>query len=90
MKKIIVLSFLILVLFGCMGRKVAPSNYFILEYYDHSEKDELRLDEPFNQSVYIEDTKVPRTYNRKQIVVRHFGPRITYSENNLWGINFLR
>jgi len=86
MKKIIVLSFLILIFFGCMGRRVTPSNYFILEYYDHSEKDELRLDESFDQSVYIEDTKVPRTYNRKQIVVRHFGPRITYSENNLWGI----
>ncbi len=86
MKKIIVLSLLIIFLFGCMARNIVPRNYFILEYYSHSEKDELRLDEPFDQSVYIEDTKVPRTYNRKQIVVRHFGPRITYSNNNLWGV----
>ncbi|MCK5051425.1 MAG: DUF481 domain-containing protein [Candidatus Cloacimonetes bacterium] len=86
MKKIIVLSLSIIFLFGCLARNIVPRNYFILEYYSHSEKDELRLDEPFDQSVYIEDTKVPRTYNRKQIVVRHFGPRITYSDNNLWGV----
>ncbi len=86
MKKIIVLSLSIIFLFGCMARNIVPRNYFILEYYSHTEKDELRLDEPFDQSVYIEDTKVPRTYNRKQIVVRHFGPRITYSDNNLWGV----
>jgi ABC-type uncharacterized transport system auxiliary subunit len=86
MKKIIVISLSIIFLFGCMTRNIVPRNYFILEYYSHSEKDELRLDEPFDQSVYIEDTKIPRTYNRKQIVVRHFGPRITYSDNNLWGV----
>ncbi len=86
MKKIIILSLSFIILFGCMARNIATRNYFILEYYSHSEKDELRLDEPFDQSVYIEDTKVPITYNRKQIVVRHFGPRITYSDNNLWGI----
>ena len=86
MKKIIVLSLSIIFLFGCLTRNIVPRNYFILEYYSHSEKDELRLEEPFDQSVYIEDTKVPRTYNRNQIVIRHFGPRITYSDNNLWGI----
>jgi ABC-type uncharacterized transport system auxiliary subunit len=86
MKKIIILSLSIIFLFGCMVRNIVPRNYFILEYYSHSEKDKLRLDEPFDQSAYIEDTKVPRTYNRKQIVVRHFGPRITYSDNNLWGV----
>jgi len=88
MKKIVFLSLLFMILFGCMARKIIPRNYFILEYYSHTEKDGLKMDEPFDQSVYIEDTKVPRTYNRKQIVVRHFGPRITYSDNNLWGIKF--
>ncbi len=86
MKKIIVLSLSIIFLFGCMARNIVPRNYFILEYYSHSEKEDLKLDEPFDQSVYLEDAKVPRTYNRKQIVVRHFGPRITYSDNNLWGV----
>ncbi|MDP8200545.1 MAG: ABC-type transport auxiliary lipoprotein family protein, partial [Candidatus Tenebribacter burtonii] len=90
MKKIIVLSLSIIFLFGCMARNIIPRNYYILEYYSHSEKDELKLNEPFNQSVYIEDTKVPRTYNRKQIVVRHFGPRITYSDNNLWGVKLTK
>lgn len=69
-----------------MAKNMIPRNYFILEYYAHSEKEELKMDTPFDQSVYIEDTKVPRTYNRKQIVVRHFGPRITYSDNELWGV----
>jgi len=90
MKKIIVLSLSIIFLFGCMARNIIPRNYYILEYYSHSEKDELKLNEPFNQSVYIEDTKVPRTYNKKQIVVRHFGPRITYSDNNLWGVKLTK
>ena len=90
MKKIIVISLLIIFLSGCMTRNIVPRNYFILEYYSHSEKEELKLEKPFDQSVYIEDTKVPRTYNRKQIVVRHFGPRITYSDNNLWGIKLTK
>jgi len=86
MKKILVLSLSLVFLFGCMTKNMIPKNYFILEYYAHSEKEELKLDTPIDQSVYIEDTKVPRTYNRKQIVVRHFGPRITYSYNDLWGV----
>ncbi|MCF7859349.1 MAG: hypothetical protein K9N07_08545 [Candidatus Cloacimonetes bacterium] len=86
LKKIIVLSIALLLLFGCMSSNMIPSNYFILEYYKHSEKDALRKDEPFNHSVYIADTKIPSTYNRKQIVVRHFGQRITYSDNNFWGV----
>ena len=90
MKKIIVISLSFIFLFGCMARNIVPRNYFILEYYSHSEKDELKLEKAFEQSVYIEDTKVPRTYNRKQIVVRHFGPRITYSDNNLWGVKLTK
>jgi len=90
MKKIIVISLSFIFLFGCMARNIVPRNYFILEYYSHSEKDELKLEKPFEQSVYIEDTKIPRTYNRKQIVVRHFGPRITYSDNNLWGVKLTK
>ncbi len=90
MKKIIVISLAFIFLFGCMARNIVPRNYFILEYYSHSEKDELKLEKPFEQSVYIEDTKIPRTYNRKQIVVRHFGPRITYSDNNLWGVKLTK
>lgn len=86
MKKIIVLSLSLIFLFGCFARNIVPRNYFILEYYPHSEKDALKMDKPFDQSVYIEDTKIPRTYDRKQIVVRHFGPRITYSDNDLWGV----
>lgn len=86
MKKILILSLSLVFLFGCMGRNIIQRNYYILEYYSHSEKDVLKMDTPFDQSVYIEDTNIPRTYNRKQIVERHFGPRITYSDNNLWGV----
>ncbi|NQV18883.1 MAG: membrane integrity-associated transporter subunit PqiC [Armatimonadetes bacterium] len=78
---------LILFLFGCVAGELITRNYYILEYFSHSEKEELIQDEPFASSVMIMDTKIPQTYSRKQIVIRHFGPKITYSDNDIWGVN---
>ena len=86
MKRNLILSTVLLILFGCMAGEIITPNYYILEYYSHSEKEELKQETPFELTVFVLDTKIPKTYNRNQIVVRHFGPRITYSSNNLWGV----
>ncbi|MCK4311461.1 MAG: membrane integrity-associated transporter subunit PqiC, partial [Candidatus Cloacimonetes bacterium] len=86
MKKNLILSTVLLILFGCMAGEIITPNYYILEYYSHSEKEELKQETPFELTVFVLDTKIPKTYNRNQIVVRHFGPRITYSSNDLWGV----
>ena len=75
-----------ILLLGCSAGELVSPNYYILEYYQHSEKEELRQETPLELSVYVYDTKIPKTYNKNQIVIRHFGPRITYSNYDLWGV----
>jgi ABC-type uncharacterized transport system auxiliary subunit len=86
MKKYIWFYALIIVLAGCTFGEVLSKNYYILEYYPHSEKEELKLETSIDKSVFILDAKVSKTYNRSQIVMRHFGPRITYLDYDLWGV----
>jgi len=86
MKKYIWFYALIVVLAGCTFGEILSKNYYILEYYPHSEKEELKLETPIDKSVFILDAKVSKTYNRSQIVMRHFGPRITYLDYDLWGV----
>lgn len=76
-----------LFLAGCMAGEIISPNYYILEYYPHSEKENLKQETPLNYSVLINDTRIPKTYNRRQIVIRHFGPKITYADYNLWGVS---
>jgi uncharacterized lipoprotein YmbA len=89
MKKIIypaVLFASVLLLAGCMAGEIISTNYYILEYLEHTEQEELFRKEAFDVSVMINQTKIPQTYNRKQLVIRHFGPRITYADNDIWGV----
>ena len=71
---------------GCSMRETVPTNYYILEYFPHTEKKTLQRSEPFPFSVMVEDTRIPNTYDRRQIVIRHFGPRITYSDHHVWAV----
>jgi ABC-type uncharacterized transport system auxiliary subunit len=59
----------------------------VLEYFEHTEKAELFQEEPLNYTVQVNDVTIPNTYNRKEIVIRHFGPRITYSDNDIWAVD---
>ncbi len=83
---ILFFGILFILLLGCSAGELVSPNYYILEYYQHSEKEELRQETPLDLSVYVYDTKIPKTYNKNQIVIRHFGPRITYSNYDLWGV----
>jgi ABC-type uncharacterized transport system auxiliary subunit len=87
MKKYIVITILVLITFlGCSRGELIPTNYYVLDYFAHLDKPELVREKPFNYSVWVPETKIPQNYARKQIVVRHFGPKITYDQFNLWGV----
>ncbi|HCX73982.1 MAG TPA: hypothetical protein DHM37_09720, partial [Candidatus Cloacimonas sp.] len=78
MKKMLILLMLTLVLLtGCFSSPIINNNYYILEYYQHSEKPELKQDKPIKATVMVPNANISQTYNRKKIVLRHFGPKIT-------------
>ena len=76
-----------LFLISCASQAPVSKNYYVLEYFEHTEKSALFQDVPLNYSVQVNDVTIPNTYNRKEIVIRHFGPRITYSENDIWAVD---
>ncbi len=80
------LALVMAVLFSaCARRDFIPTNYYVLEYFPHTEDPELKLEKPLDLNVYISDTRIPRMYSRRQIVLRSYGPRIQYSNTELWG-----
>ena len=72
---------------SCAVRRPYSNSFYILQYFEHSENPELYQKENFGYSVIVYDTEINRTYDSKKIVVRHFGPRITYANDHLWGTN---
>ncbi len=71
---------------SCGSQKQAVVNHYVLEYYSNLEREELELNEPFPYTAIVKDPVIPTIYDRRQIVIRHFGPRITYSDNDLWAV----
>jgi len=80
-------ALLTILLFSCASQAPISKNYYVLEYFQHTEKKELFQETPLNFTVQVNDVTIPNTYNRKEIVIRHFGPRITYSENDIWAVD---
>ncbi len=69
---------------GCLSSPKQEKYYYTLRYNAAHELPELTQREPIDARVWIRSASISRTYKRKQIVVRHFGPRISYLENHLW------
>jgi len=89
MKKIMIPFIIItvgIILISCTAGEIISRNYYILEYLEHTEQEELFMKVPFDKSVVVMQTKIPQTYNRRQLVIRHFGPRITYADDHIWGV----
>ncbi len=84
---LVILGIVMLVLVGCAAGELITRNYYILEYFSHSEKEDLKQAESIAATAFVLDAEIPRSYNRKQLVIRHFGPRITYSDYDLWGFD---
>ncbi len=79
-------AFSILLIGGCSFGQLITPNYYILQYNKFTENKNLALKKPLEHSVLINDAEIPQNYNRKQIVIRHFGPKITYAQYDLWGV----
>ena len=75
-----------IMLAGCTASYISERNYYILEYYKHSEDTNLISEKPIEATVLVNDAEISRTYSKNKIVIRHFGPKITYSENENWAI----
>ena len=86
MKNFLRYFWIILLITGCVAGELTQRNYYVLEYFSHSEKEDLFQTAPFNSSILVYDAVIPQTYNRKQIVLRQFGPKIQYADNDLWGV----
>ncbi len=77
--------FVLILLSACAVEEIAPRNYYVMEYYPHTEVDSLKRDTPFPYKVLISEAEIARTYTRRQIVLRHFGPKLVYSDYDNWG-----
>jgi len=80
----ITLLMLLSVLSSCVSSQPPEKFYYTLQYDPSSELPELIQSEPIDASVWVQSASISRTYKRNQIVMRHFGPRISYLENHLW------
>src|SRR6056297_2729118 len=80
----ITLLMLLSVLSSCVSSQPPEKFYYTLQYDPSSEQPELIQSEPIEASVWVQSASISRTYKRNQIVMRHFGPRISYLENHLW------
>jgi uncharacterized lipoprotein YmbA len=69
---------------GCVSSPPQEKYYYTMQYDPNSEQPGLIQSEPIDASVWIQPASISRTYKRNQIVMRHFGPRISYLENHLW------
>lgn len=87
MKKYFFLLLLIPLMHACTyTREAVVQNYYVMEYFPHTENKDLFQTKPLDMSVRINDVIIPSIYNQREIVIRHSGPRITYSVNDLWAM----
>jgi len=79
-----ILIMLLCSLSSCVSTPPQEKYYYTLQYDPNSEQPELIQSTPIDASVWVQPASISRTYKRNQIVMRHFGPRISYLENHLW------
>jgi len=78
------LFFLLLIITACSTIRIEPRKYYILEYKNAKESEDLfrRIPHPF--SARVNDAEISGTYNRRQIVIRLSENQIVYDIDNLW------
>lgn len=88
-----VLFFLISLLFtgiflftGCLSQKVKDITYYVLEYQEYPDLVLPEREEPYPETVLVEDAVVTELYNRKELVWRGEGPVVGYFDFHHWGI----
>ncbi len=85
---LLILSFLIILFSqsGCFLSKTEyiPPNYYVLDYLKATENHALIQSKPFEKTLEIMDAKLPRTYDRNQLVKKTSYASISYFEKDLW------
>ncbi len=84
-RNLMIIILMILMTFGCTKLNLAR-NYFILDYNPIIENPKLSLAKPFPYSVQVVDSRMPRTYDRSQIVIRYSAHKLSYSSQNIWAV----
>ncbi|HOD17260.1 MAG TPA: ABC-type transport auxiliary lipoprotein family protein [Candidatus Cloacimonadota bacterium] len=68
-----------------MNKRTVPvMNYYILDYLPATENPALYREKPFDKTLEVFDTTLPRTYDRNQIVRKLSYMQIAYFPNDLW------
>jgi ABC-type uncharacterized transport system auxiliary subunit len=79
------LLLLMVVLSSCaINQHFTPVSYYIMDYTASTEKPELKQDKPFPYSLQINETTIPHTYNRNQIVVKYSLNRVSFLPYDQW------
>ena len=85
-KPIIIILFLLsFFLFHCATKAIHPK-YFILDYRPVLRDSTLTVDSAFPYKIQVQTMKIPRTFDRVNIVVRYSAHRLDYYRYNLWAI----
>jgi len=74
-----------LMLSACATKSIHPE-YYILDYQPVLRYSTLKVDVPFPFKVQVQTMKIPRTFDRVNIVVRYSAHRLDYYRYNLWAI----
>lgn len=69
----------------CMTKAIHPK-YFILDYRPVLRDTSLTINPPIPNIVQVQTMKIPRTFDRVNIVVRYSAHRLDYYRYNLWAI----
>lgn len=83
--KTILISLFALVLFSCATKRIQPK-YYILDYRPVLRDSTMTVPRPFPYKVQVQTMKIPRTFDRVNIVVRYSAHRLDYYRYNLWAI----
>ena len=70
---------------ACMTKSI-QRQYFILDYNPVLRDSSLTLEKPLPYRVQVQTMKIPRTFDRVNIVVRYSSHRLDYYRYQLWAI----
>ena len=71
--------------YDCSTKSIRPK-YYILDYRPVPRDSVLTVNPPFPYKVQVQTMKIPRTFDRVNIVVRYSAHRLDYYRYNLWAI----
>lgn len=82
---LITLLLIIICMLACTAKSIRPK-YYILDYRPISNDARLTIDKPFPYKLQVQTMKIPRTFDRVNIVVRYSAHQLDYYRYSLWAI----